>query len=53
VTACGPPKALATFDAQADGDSHCQADNPRLGQEAVFDWLGEQTDSLPSPPVTQ
>jgi len=30
------------FTAEETGASHCQADNPTLGQEFVWDWIAIQ-----------
>jgi hypothetical protein len=38
----GVPVELRVFTAEETGASHCQADNPTLGQEFVWDWIAIQ-----------
>jgi pimeloyl-ACP methyl ester carboxylesterase len=40
----GVPVELKVFDAEETGASHCQADNPALGQEFICDWIAEKLD---------
>lgn len=42
--ASGVPVELKVFDAEETGASHCQADNPALGQEFICDWIAEKLD---------
>ncbi len=38
----GVPVELRVFDAEETGASHCQADNPTIGQAFICDWLADR-----------
>src|SRR3712207_1019527 len=40
------PKVLRTFPPSSGADAHTQANNLRLAQEVIFDWLGEVVPDL-------
>ena len=40
--ASGLDVELKVFSAEETGASHCQVDNPTIGQEYIFDWLAKQ-----------
>ena len=40
------PVELRVFNAEETGASHCQADNPSIGQAFICDWLADQLEVL-------